>query len=182
MGLLRGLVRLIAYPVIKPVESARDAAAQIRADLAASKAGRERRREAVAEQLRKHAADRTDVTPEQLLNPSLITNPIRRFAVLADLHKWTAEGLAEQLVAVRRGKRFALASAAMVFCLALATFYFAPIWVVLVLAPCLFTACTLCLVSAFKYGLYQSQLEDRCLHGARDYLSRRDFVQHLMLS
>jgi len=181
MGLLRGLARLIAYPVIRPLETARDAAAQIKADLAAGRAGREQRQAELAEQVRRHAADRTDLTPEQLLTPSLIPNPTRRFAALADLHQWTADGLAEQLVAVRRGKRFALVAAAMVFCLALATFYFAPVWVVLVLGPCLFTACTLALLSAFKYGLYQSQLEDRSLHGPRDYLSRQDFIQHLLL-
>ena len=181
MGFFRAVGRLMAYPVLRPMETMRDASAQIRADLEVARAAREQRlalRSKQAEEAAKSGSG--ELTAEQLLNPKLIRDPRRRFQAVAELNRWTEEELGDQLVAVRRGRRFALISACLVLFFAVVTFVKAPVWVVLVLAPCLFVGCVVAVTQGFKYGLYQWQLEDRCLYGPADYLSRADFLRHLL--
>ena len=179
MSAIGKFARMIAYPVMRPLESMHDATTQIREDLAKGKELRAKHTAQLAEKAQLYAADSTEVTAEQLLNPGLIVDPHKRFRVLADLKEWTEAGLAEQLVAVRRGKRFAILAACFVFMLGMVTIFMAPAWIVFVLSPCLVVVVGFGIASAFKYGLMQFQLESKALYGAKDYFSKPDFFGHL---
>lgn len=179
MGVIRGFVRMITYPVVRPLQSVREASSQLRADLAKGKEARAKHHAELQEKVAVFAAQNSEVTAEQLLNPALIGDPRRRFKALADLNGWTPAGLEEQLVAVRRGKRFVGIAAAVVFMAGLTTITMAPVWVVLVLSPCLVVVVAYGVASAFKYGLMQFQLEEKALYKARDYFSKPNFFSHL---
>lgn len=180
MGLFSKVGRLILYPALKPVEQLKEASEQIKKDLAASRQARSKHNADLAERARQFAQDgQAQLTEEQLLNPQLITDPRRRFEALYQLNAWTPQELEEQLVAARRARRFALAAGAALVIGALANLIFSPVWLLLILSPCLFVGCVLCLVNSFKYGLFQWQIEDRCLYGPKDYMSRPDFLQHI---
>lgn len=179
MGVLGKFARMIVYPIVRPMETVRDATAQIRGDLAKGKEMRAKHATDLAARAQAFAADSSEVTAEQLLNPALIRDPRKRFRVLAELKEWDEAGLAEQLVAVRRGKRFAIIAAAFVFVLGMTTIFMAPAWIVFVLSPCLVVVVGYGVASSFKYGLMQYQLESKALYGAKDYFSRPDFFSHL---
>lgn len=179
MSMVGKFVRLLVYPAVRPLESLKDASKQIREDLAKGREAREINQAKLAARAKEFAEQNTELTEEQILNPAMIEDPRKRFAALARLNQFTDAELEEQLVAVRRGRRFALGLAVVVTVLAVPNFLFVPAWIALFLMAAIGTVVAFSLFWAFKYGLFQYQLETQSLYRVRDYLSRPDFFSHL---
>ena len=180
MSVVGKFARMLVYPVVRPMEQIREASGELRVTLAKAKDQREKHRAELAERAKLLEANPgAEVTAEQMMNPALIADPFKRFEVIAELNNWTDPELGEQLVSVRRGKRFAVFAGLIVTTLGLTTILMAPAWIVFVLSPCLVVVVGYSMAQAFKYGLFQFQLEHRALLGGKDYFSQADFFRHL---
>jgi hypothetical protein len=162
-GLLAGFGRLMLYPAIRSVEAVNES----RGNLAASLKEMRERRAALHERLKQAA-------------PAGEASDAERFEALVELHGWTEPALAEQLLAVRRTKLFAIISTGIGFILALVAMVAMPQWMLLFLLPGTLLLCTMGGSRVFLMGLYQAQLESRRLLKAQEYLSRPDLFRHLV--
>ena len=161
-GLLGGFGRLMLYPVIRTFETVNESRGNI-VDMV--REARERR--AAFHERLKHAA------------PGEVSDA-ERFEALVELHCWTDQGLAQQLLAVRRTKLFAIVSTTVGFVGALVAMITLPQWMLLFLLPGTLLLCTMGGSRVFLMGLYQAQLEERRLLKAKEYLSRPDLFRHLV--
>jgi hypothetical protein len=180
MGLIRSAFRLLAYPIMRPLETARGAAKDVKADIALLRDARLKRAREHGEQLERFAAENEEVSLEELQDPTRIKNPTKRFAVLVEANGWTEKGLHEQLVACVLAKRFAKWATVVMLVVGFASLALAPLWSLLFLAPCFMTGSAVGIASMLKYGLYQHQLEHRRLDGLKDYFARADLIRHLL--
>lgn len=107
-------------------------------------------------------------------------SPAQRFERLYAQRGWTEKALAQQLVAVRRTKRAALAGCLLGTVAAMVLVLLAPLWALVLLVPAAAGLTSFGLAMALKFALFQAQIEQRELIGLRHYLGRRDMIAHLL--
>lgn len=180
MNLLRGFGRLLAYPILRPMSQAKESLGRLQGDLGTLRSARERRAQALEEQIRQASEDGFEFSAEQLRDPRLIANPRTRFVAVARFRGWTEAELDEQVIVHRRAKLVCLVATAVAVCASLTSLLMAPVWMLLLLGPVTMTCAAAGFAFAVKSALYQSQLESRSLHGVKDYLSRPDLLRHLL--
>lgn len=180
MSIFGKVGRVVAYPLLKPLGQARDAAVQIKADVDKLKEAKAKVLANQEAQARGYLAGHSEETAEQLLHPELIKDPARRFEVLVSMREWSEVDLEEQHLAVRRGKRFASVCSVVLVVGGLAMLIMGQPLMKIFIVPCLFTGCALAIANAFKYGLYQFQLERRSILSGQVYASQPDFFKHLV--
>lgn len=109
-----------------------------------------------------------------------VKNPKERFEELVEEHSWDAQGLAGQLVAVRRTKYFAMASTFIALGLVLVLMTQAPAYLAILLVPAGIFALALGLVMTLKYTLFQEQLRRRSLVSLRLIMSEERFWHYVL--
>lgn len=180
MGFFKNVVRLVAYPALRPIEELKEASAKLKEDVDQARQARAKRAQDLRDRAEEYAKQpHAELTAEQMLKPSLIPDPRRRFEVVFEINKWTEDELNEQIVAARRAKTFAKYTAVAMFLFSLLTFWYSPVWTLVFLVPSCTVGEVVCVTQMFRFGLYQWQLEERCLYGPADYFSKPDFFQHV---
>lgn len=185
MGLLRGLGRFFALPVIRPFEELKKGFKDIKRDLDATRRRRALREERIQQEGAEHARRLGEtggdlvLTDEELRDPREIKNPRVRFEAIARQNGWTDEELLAQLTAVRLAKRVAIVSAVLLLVGALALMAIAPLWMAILISPLSGIASALMLASSLRYALFQHQLQQRSLVPLGDLLSRQDLFRYL---
>lgn len=92
-----------------------------------------------------------------------VKNPSERFEELVEEHGWDDKGLAEQLLASRRTKYFAMGSTVLALMLVLILMTQVPAYLAILLVPAGVFALALGLVMTLKFTLFQEQLRRRSL-------------------
>jgi len=185
MGFLKGSLRFLAYPILRPLEQAREEAGKVKKDLAELREARARRAKVSEEEIQEFVRRQADrggkfnPTEEELRNPLLVKNPKARFEVLYQLNGWTEESLLEQLTSVRLTKRTAAVLTVGMLIAGTASLLFAPVWSLLILVPASLTGGAVTLAQSLRFALFQSQLEQRSLHSLPALLSRPDLFRYL---
>jgi hypothetical protein len=186
MGFFKSTGRVIAYPIIKPLETARESAAVIKNDLNRIKEAREARKikeaadkEEFLSQLQDPEWKGYKASKEELENPLLIKNAYQRFEVIYQLNKWTSEELVQQVQTLSVTKRCAAYMAVFFILLGLVTLATLGLPAAFFIPPMCFTASAVFMASAFKYGLYQAQIQERSLFSHVLFFSRPDLIQFL---
>lgn len=174
-----GLIKLLAYPVVRPLSQARESFGRVRGNLKQLQAAREQRAQALEEQIRLAQEDGFEYSAEQLRDPRLIANPRERFRAVARFRGWTEAELDEQVLVYRRTKLVCLLVTAGVLGVSFASLFVVPIWALLLVGPVTFTCAAAGFAFALRAALFQSQFELRCLHGVSDYMARPDLLSHL---
>jgi len=182
MGILKLLGRVVIYPVVRPAEQAKAAYDQINADLIALKRARAERAEAIARDHQAHL-ERTQAegwegyrpTAVELLQPQRIKDPYMRFEVMYSANNWNEEQLLEQLTAARITKRLAAYMSALMLLTGVISIFATwtqPAWVALTVVPLLFIGSVVGAVSAFRFGFFQAQIEQRKLFNHVEFWHR----------
>lgn len=109
-----------------------------------------------------------------------ITDARERFEVMYAMHQWTPEELARQKKALKVGKVTALAMAAFVFLVSLGVVAMASPMVQLFAMPLGIFITILSLTQAFRYALFETQVDLRAFIDARSFLAMPDFWRRLL--
>lgn len=161
MSLFGRMARFAFFPILKVGEQARTSRENIRRLMAEE---RERRRKVLAN---------IDVKDAQGLTPS------ERFERLYESNDWNEDDLARQLATVRVSKWFAAGSSALAFLLAVASLWFVPPWMMLLIGPGCVGVVSLGCARTIQMGLFQAQIEQRAIIRLSHYLARPDLFRHL---
>lgn len=103
-----------------------------------------------------------------------------RFEVMYAIHDWNDSDIENQKFACSRTKLVSLLAAVFSFATVIASIFFAPLWMLIFIVPVGGCLCILGLVQAFKFALYEAQLEMRDLIGAKEFYAREDFFLRLI--
>lgn len=103
-----------------------------------------------------------------------------RFEVMYAMHEWNDSDIETQKVACNRTKLVSLLAAVFSFATVIASIFFAPLWMLIFIVPVGGCLCILGLAQAFKFALYETQLEMRDLIGAKEFYAREDFFLRLI--
>lgn len=103
-----------------------------------------------------------------------------RFEALYEANRWSEEELAAQIRACSRTKIVGLVCSGVALLSAIYSAGYAPLWMLVFLIPLEGCVIILGIAQAFKFALYQAQLVERSLFGARDFFSRADFFSRLV--
>jgi hypothetical protein len=171
-GAAKSTLRWFALPIVRPLEQVAESTAAIRADMERVRLLREQRKLTLAE-------ERAAIEEGDLCDPAKIKNPSQRFQAYYKLRGWTEDELTAQLGAFKITKRACVIACSLLLLVAVGGLFVLPGVVQLLMAPVILTLASAMLAMAFRYGLLQSQLEERRLHSARDYLARADFFRHV---
>lgn len=131
----------------------------------------------------KEALARQQQTRERELDPDdlrRIEDERERFIAMYKLHGWTEHELREQQRAVRNTKITALALTAVAFVGAMGAIWMAPGWMLLFVLPVGGSVTILCAAQAFRYALWEAQLEERAFIDAKTFLAMPNFWQRLL--
>lgn len=107
----------------------------------------------------------------------VVADPVGEFDRLYIENGWTAEEFAQQLVAVRRTKFFAIGTTVASFCLVLYFLTSVPMWVAFFVLPVALFTIALGMVMVLKYTLFQEQLRRRTLLSAKELLAEHGFFK-----
>lgn len=168
----KSTARWLALPIVRPIEQAMESGAAIREDLAKIRAMREARRQ-------KQEEERQQIDAVDLTDPTKIKNATQRFDAYYKLRNWNEDELAAQLGAFKITKRACVLTCLLLMMVAIAGLFILPGIVQLLMAPIILTIASAMLAMGFKYGLLQSQIEERRLHTPSEYVARRDFFWHM---
>ena len=149
-----GLFRFFFYPIVRAKEQMGESRKGIGEAIAA---------------LKKNSA--------KLAAQGAAVNPTAEFERLYAENEWTPEEFAQQLVAVRRTKFFAIGTTVASFFLVLYFLTSVPLWVAFFVLPVALFSIALGLVMVLKYTLFQEQLRRRALVSAKEVLSEKDFFK-----
>lgn len=184
MKFLTGLFKFIAYPLVRPLSDAKTAATQLGKDVSELRRLKEERRARGAsfalEPREGQDVDLSNYTAEQLANPKLIADDAERFDVVARVNEITPKELDRRRSRARFIKRVMLWLLPIVMVLGFIAVARSPLWMALFAAPMLVCVCGVLLSQAVVQAMFQSQLELKRLHSFKAYLSRPDFVGHLL--
>lgn len=184
----KGFLRFMFMPIVRPLEQSRESMGALKEDFAKLRELRELREKQAQAELEEFKAlyakgdvlAHSDLTPEDLENPKRIKNPHLRFEAIYAIRGWSPESLKNQLISVRRTK---IASAYLsIFTLlgALFCLFWLPVVAMIFACPMLLFTSSVSLASAVKYGMFQSQIEQRKLLGHREFLGRPDLFRYLV--
>lgn len=151
-----GIVRFFFYPLSRAYEQARSSAGRM-GD--AAKAAKQKF--------------------EGLSDEGAVKNPRERFAELVELHQWSEDELAQQAVAVRRTKFFAMVSTVLALLLIMFLAVGVPLYLSILMIPAGLFTVALGLVMTMKYTLFQEQLRRRSLVTVKVLLSEADFWRYV---
>jgi hypothetical protein len=165
--------RWLAMPIVRPIEQAMESSSAIRDDLARVRAAREARR-------RQQEQEREHLSAADLEDPAKIKNDAQRFEAYYKLRGWTEDELTAQLGAFKVTKRACVVVCLLMMIVAILGLFYLPGIVQLLMCPVILTIAAAMAAMGFKYGLLQSQLEERRLHKPADYVARDDFFWHML--
>lgn len=163
-----GFGRLLAYPVIRPMETIVASSRRISSDVRDYRELRARRRAELDEASAQEGADLAAMSDRD------------RFESLVVMNGWTPAELARQLLAVRRTKLMAICGSVAGTVLAMASMFLVPVWILFVIAPAAALFVIMGLIRTLQFGLFQAQLEQRRLMKFHVYLGRQDLFKHLI--
>lgn len=186
MGFFSSIGKVLAYPIIRPVEQLRLSVTQTRSDLSRLRQIREENEELIRLEREAHTQLVNDPswngykpTQRELNDPSLIKDPYMRFDVLYKMHGWDEESLKQQMVAVRRTKTTSSWMSAVLLLCALWGLFALPVYAVILVCPLLVTGSAVAIASAVKHAIFQAQLQERKLMNAKEVMARPDLIQFL---
>ena len=104
-----------------------------------------------------------------------VKNPSQRFEELVEENGWDAAGLADQLLASRRTKYFAMGSTILAVVLVMILMTQVPAYLAILLVPAGILALALGLVMTLKFTLFQEQLRRRSLITLKAIMSEAGF-------
>lgn len=174
-------LRFFAYPIVKPIESARQSIDDLKLQLAEGKVARQAvREELAARAIEASAAGVTSFSAEDLASPAKIKDPWRRFEAYALLNEQDESSLLERHLFLRVRRRTALVAAVIVIAFTLLSLFRAPVWASTLLMLPLFLGMVYALSRVFKYALMEWQVEARALHPWKAFMSQPDFFRRLV--
>ncbi len=103
-----------------------------------------------------------------------------RFGAMYKLHGWTEQELREQMRAVRNTKVTALALMSVSFVGSIGSILMAPAWMLLLVLPLGGSVTILCAAQAFRYALWEAQLQERSFIDAKTFVRMPDFWRRLL--
>lgn len=113
-------------------------------------------------------------------SPLSIDDDAERFNVLFEENEWDQEQLDEQIKTCSRTKKVSLICLILSFVSIIYTTLFVQLWLLTFLLPAEGCLVILCAAQAFKFSLYETQLIERSLFGAREFFNRPDFISRLV--
>lgn len=163
-------LRLLFYPVIRPIEGIGQASAELSRTVREAKAR-------LAEQAEADGGAR-DYKPGDL---RAIRDPRVRFEEFARQRELTAEQCMRRYTTFRVAKfGLFLVSATLLVGGGIVSFFFVPLILEAVSMGFALLGASIAVVKAIEMDLYSVQLRDRALYSFPQYLSRPDFLRHLL--
>ena len=104
-----------------------------------------------------------------------IDDPEQRFRAMYEEFGWTEEEILGQANACSRTKLVALSLALISLVATLGALFFAPIWMLLFVVPIGGSAVILGFAQAFKFALFETQINLKSLIDAKTFYAREDF-------
>jgi hypothetical protein len=169
LKLFKGFFRLLAYPVIRPLEGIMQSGKRIQGDVRGYRDLRARK----AAQAQADQASAIEGANLASMNAK------DKFEALVVANAWTKAELAKQMRAVRRTKFFSICGGLSGSVLAIASMWAVPVWTLMIIAPAAALFVIMAIIRTLQFGLFQAQLEQRSLIRLTDYLGRRDLFSHL---
>lgn len=181
MGLIRLWFSVLGKPITRTVGTVAESVQRIRGDIHRLKQAQARLREAAQEASGGPVIDVT-LSDEDLLrvDPSSLKDPAQKFRAMYLQNGWSEAALKLRLRAVKGRKYFGIVLGLLMLFGGMVSILTAPAWLALIMFVITVAGSALGGTITFLYGLYQSQLETRSLHGARSYLGRPDLFSHLI--
>jgi hypothetical protein len=181
MGLIRSTFSILARPITSTASTVNESGRRIKEDIERLRRARARLH-LEAEELRRARTIAGTFSDEELMgiDPDTLKDPAQKFRALFLQNGWTEALLSKRLRVVKARKYCGIAVAVLMFFGGNAMLFTAPAWLALISLFITLSGSALGLSMTFLYGLYQSQLETRSIHGARAYWGRPDLISHLL--
>lgn len=151
-----GLFRFLFYPLIRAGEQAKSSGKRI-----------------------KNSTDAAKKRFDELSQHGAVSNPKERFANLVELNNWSEEELANQLIAVRRTKYFAMGAAMISLGLVVYLMALVPAYLGILMVPVALFSIALSFVMILKYTLFQEQLRRRSLVSLKVIIAEAALWSHI---
>lgn len=133
--------------------------------------------EMVKESFRRHRPANPDtLDPDDVRR---IQDARERFEVMYRLHGWTESELREQLRAVRYTKITALSLTGVAFVCSIGAILMVPGWIIVFVLPIGSSVTVLCAAQAFRYALWEAQIQERSFIDFKTFLAMPDFWRRL---
>ncbi len=102
-----------------------------------------------------------------------------RFEEIYKANGWTERDLGEQVIACKRTRLTCVFLAAVSLAIAFTALFLAPIWTLIFILPIGGSTAILALAQAFKFALFETQIELRSLIDARTFYARDDLFARM---